>query len=240
MGAAPDAAPAPGTDPAADPSAPAAGARPLTAPPAPGEGRVWRRPGGIAQPASVPGTTAPGAPQAGTRRAAPVPGLGRFLGLAAAAVALLAAGAALGGPLGLVPAPAPAPSVAPGAAAAPLLGAAADLLELPGQLTVPFTDAAGEPAGAVILAPGSGRLIAVTRALPPGADAWVVVLERDGMRTRIGPLERAADPDAGGAVAWWIGPLPETLPVDAGRAGDRILVLPTEGIGGTPLLDARF
>ncbi|MFO1540801.1 MAG: hypothetical protein ACKOTZ_10255 [Chloroflexota bacterium] len=138
-----------------------------------------------------------------------------------------------------MPATAPAPTAAPGAAAAPHLGAVADHLELPGQLTVPFTDADGEAAGVVILAPGSGRLAIVTRALPPGDAPWAAVLERDGLRTRIGPLARAADP-AGGEVGWWIGALGEDLPVDAGRAGDRVLVLPADAIGGAPLLDARF
>ena len=104
---------------------------------------------------------------------------------------------------------------------------------------MPFTDADGEAAGVVVLAPGSGTIAILTRAIPPGDAAWAAVLERDGQRTRIGDLVRGADP-AGGAVAWWIGGLGEELPVDTGRAGDVILVLPQDAIGGEPLLDARF
>ncbi|GEM_PF-3835030 len=205
--------------------------RPLSAPPAPGEGRVWRRPGAPRRepaPAAAPRDGGPGGP-----------GAVRFLVLAAAAVALFVAGAALGGPLGLVPADAPAEeSVA--APAAPLLGGLTDLLELPGQLTASLTDAAGEPAGAVILAPGSGRLALVTRAELPAAPPLLVVLERGGVRTPIGPLTAAPDPADGSTVRWWIGALPEGLPVDTGLVGDRILVLAEGDVGGTPFLAASF
>ncbi len=226
----PESGATPAQDPQPQPPTTADG-RPLSAPPAPGEGRVWRRPGA---PRREP---APAAEPPGGRSG--TPGAVRFLLIAAAAVALFVAGAALGGPLGLVPAEAPAEESVT-APAAPLIGGLADLLELPGQLTASLTDGAGEPAGAVILAPGSGRLALITRAELPVTPALLVVLERGGIRTPIGPLTAAPDAADGSTVRWWIGALPEGLPVDTGLVGDRILVLAEGDVGGTPLLSATF
>ena len=155
-------------------------------------------------------------------RSAPV---GRLLGVAAGAIALFAAGALLGGPLGLMPGatPAPSPRVASPAA---LAGSLADLLGLAGQVTVALTDAAGEAAGAVILVPADGRVAIVTRALGPSPAGWSLVFERDGARTTVGPIETGtdaganADTDAGAdaGAGWWAGTLPEGIAPEIGRA----------------------
>lgn len=216
---------------AADP-APNAG-RPLTAPAAPGEGRVWRRPTGRGMPAGAPSRPTGELPRGdGT--------VGRFLAIAAVAVAVFAAGALLGGPLGLAPAPVPTATPAFAAGAAPVAGAFADLLAQAGQLTVALTDGDGEPAGAVVVSTADRRLIVVTRTAIPADEPWVVAFERDGERTPIGTLVSEPDAVSGAPVSWWIGELPDALPTDAFATGDRIVVVPEARTWETPALEAAY
>jgi hypothetical protein len=167
-----------------------------------------------------------------------------FLAVAAAAVFLFVLGAALGGPLGLT---APASPVAPDTTARveleKVLGRVSDLLELDGTTRAPLTDQAGLPAGAVLLGPAELNLLAiVSRSLPEPTDGvrYVCLLEREGERYEIGFMRFAGDPDAEGHVAYWVGPLDESVPMDAGAPGDAVLVFREGETNGSPLLSTTF
>jgi len=165
-----------------------------------------------------------------------------FLAVAAAAVFLFALGAALGGPLGLT-GTTTAPDTTARVELEKTMGRMADLLQLPGATVAPLTDLNGEPAGAVVVAlPQTNLLGVVTRALPalPEGGRYVCILQRDDQRYEIGYMKFAADPTAEGDVAYWVGPLKEDVPLDAGRTGDVFKIFVDGDTAGQPLLSTTF
>jgi len=167
-----------------------------------------------------------------------------FLAVAAAAVFLFALGAALGGPLGLS-SPQAVTDTAARVELEKILGRMSDLLQVPGAIDnwAPLTDMDGEPAGAVVLGlPETNLLGVVTRALTPLPDdgRYLCILEREGERYEIGYMRFAADPDAEGDVAYWVGPLGEDVPLNAGLPGDVFTVFVEGQTSGPPLLSAVF
>lgn len=93
-------------------------------------------------------------------------------------------------------------------------------------------DESGSGAGLVVLSPSSQRLAVFTASLEPvPTGRYECYLERDGERTLIGPMGFE------GPVAFWAGPI--DAPPDAGRPGDRFLVLlgPSDG---EPRLQTEF
>lgn len=171
-------------------------------------------------------------PRAATRR----PGsLGWFGGLAARpAVAMLALGlllfavGALAGVLGGGLLTDDEPQRRLDRAVAEMTRLAAD----PASVQLTLRDAAGNPAGLVVHHPASARLAVVSSSLPGGAaaDYWCY-LERDGQRTTIGPMH------VEGATHFWAGPMDG--PADAGRSGDRFLVMARDS-GEPPVLVGDF
>jgi hypothetical protein len=165
-----------------------------------------------------------------------------FLAVAAAAVFLFVLGAALGGPLGLIQGTTAPADTSGRVELEKVVGRMSDLLQLPGAMVASLTDGDGEPAGAVILAPGNTTLAVVTRALEPLPEdgRYVCLLERDGVRYEIGYMKFAGDPEAPGEVAYWAGPIADDVPVDAGLPGDQFLVFVEGDTGGEPLLSTTF
>jgi hypothetical protein len=247
----PPAGPASPAGPGSFGEAPGSGGGPTASIPLPGPGPVASS-GHASAAGPVEGTPAV-APATGRRRLRALPGgsgtegvgLRAFLALAAAAIVVFVAGAALGGPLGLVG----QQETGTGAGRAELekvLGRMSDVLQEPGTAWAPLVDQAGEPAGAVVLGTGdeTGRrtLGVVTRSLGPLAEgeAYVCLIEREGVRYEVGTMRFAGDPDAPGDVAYWVGPLGDDLPVDVGIAGDEFLVYREGDTGGEPLLSTVF
>lgn len=165
-----------------------------------------------------------------------------FLAVAAAAVFLFALGAALGGPLGLT-SPQTVRDTTARVELEKVMGRMSDLLQLPGATVAPLTDRNGEPAGAVVLAlPETNLLGVVTRALPPldGDARYVCILVREDERFEIGYMKFAADALVEGDVAYWVGPLSEDVPLNAGLPGDKFRVYVEGDTGGEPLLTTTF
>ncbi len=77
---------------------------------------------------------------------------------------------------------------------------------------------AGAPGGFVAVAPGSGNLVVVSKALvqPPNDARYVCILVRDGQSTQVGYMHFDGD------LATWAGPV--TDPVDLGLSGDRFVI----------------
>ncbi len=146
-----------------------------------------------------------------TRPQAPRPAL---LAIAAGFAALLfMAGALLGGSLGLTP---PAEDDDAGARVA----AAVDrILVRPDHVLLPLSDASGAAAGSVLFDAHTDELVVLSRALPepPEGKTYLCYLERNGERTRVGPMRVEY------GTAWWAGAMP--APADAGSPGDRFLVV---------------
>lgn len=137
---------------------------------------------------------------------------------AAFAAALFLAGAVLGGPLGLVSQD-PSNVAVTDARAAALAAAVDRVLQQPDHMTVSLVDGAGAAGGSVLFDPDSRELVVVSQALeaiPEGIE-YGCYLERDGQRTRVGRLKVVGD------AAFWMGPMAE--PADAGRSGDRFVVV---------------
>jgi hypothetical protein len=127
-------------------------------------------------------------------------------------VLIFVVGAFLGGPLGLVARPSPQVPVA--------VAAAADrILQRPDHRAVTLHTASGEAGGSVVFDPGSRELVVLSGRLPEPAEGqrYQCYLERDGERTRIGPMIEA------GEFYFWAGAVSE--PEDALRPGDRFLVV---------------
>ena len=223
------------------PAAPTAGGAPTTAHPG-----AHAHPGGPAVTGSPDAAAVPPGRRglrvlAGGRGGEGI-GFRVFLAVAAAAVFLFAMGAALGGPLGLT-SPQSVPDTAARVELEKILGRMSDLLELPGATVAPLTDQEGEPAGAVVLAlPETNLLGVVTRALGPLPEdgRYVCILEREGERYEVGYMRFAADPVAEGDVAYWVGPLGEDVPLNAGLPGDVFAVFVEGETSGPPLLSAVF
>lgn len=168
---------------------------------------------------SMAGQHGPSAPAALGPTARPATPRPSVLAIAAAfAAALFLAGAVLGGPLGLVSREAPDTSVADAQAAA-VASAVDRLLQQPEHMMVPLVDAAGSSGGSVLFDPASRELVVVSQALEsiPEGREYGCYLERDGQRIRVGRLKVV------GGAAYWMGPMDE--PVDAGRRGDRFVVV---------------
>ncbi|MDQ3493052.1 MAG: hypothetical protein M3452_07310 [Chloroflexota bacterium] len=162
------------------------------------------------------GPSAPAAPVPPARPATPRPGV---LAIAAAfAAALFLAGAVLGGPLGLVSREAPDTSVADAQAAA-VASAVDRVLKQPEHMMVPLVDAAGSTGGSILFDPASRELVVVSQSLEsiPEGREYGCYLEREGQRIRVGRLKVVGD------AAYWMGPMDE--PADAGRSGDRFVVV---------------
>ncbi len=181
---------------------PVSGSVPFGAPPVASHSSVTP----LVVPAGIPGS----------RSATPRPAM---LALAAAfAAALFLAGAVLGGPLGLVSDDRNDVAVIDTQAAA-VAAAVHRVLQRPEHVTVPLVDAAGEAGGSVLFDPASSELVVVSEALEaiPEGREYGCFLERDGERTRVGRLKVVGD------AAFWMGPMTE--PADAGRSGDRFVVV---------------
>ncbi len=151
-----------------------------------------------------------------SRAATPRPAV---LALAAAfAAALFLAGAVLGGPLGLVSQDPNSVEVTDTQAAA-VASAVHRVLQQPDHMIVPLVDGAGAAGGSVLFDPASRELVVVSQALEaiPEGSEYGCYLERDGKRTRVGRLKVVGD------AAFWMGPMAE--PSDAGRSGDRFVVV---------------
>lgn len=102
----------------------------------------------------------------------------------------------------------------------------------PGVKQAILRDRDGSGAGLVVLSPAAQRLAVMSTALELRADGnYQCYLERDGQRTLIGPMHFEEQ------VAFWAGPI--TAPPDAGRAGDRFLVLYGEA-DAEPELQTEF
>ncbi|HSH22055.1 MAG TPA: hypothetical protein VK992_05555 [Candidatus Caenarcaniphilales bacterium] len=116
-----------------------------------------------------------------------------------------------------------------------LANATAQLAELsgqPGARQVTLHDQTGTPAGIVVHDATARRLAVLTSSLAPLADGrYFCYLERDGERVAIGPMHFEA------GTGFWAGPIDG--PDDAGREGDRFLVL-VEGSAGAPVLVGQF
>jgi hypothetical protein len=161
--------------------------------------------------------------------------LGWFGGLAARpAVALLALGllvfavGALAGALGSGLLADDEPQRRLDRAVAEMTRLAAD----PGSVQLTLRDGDGSPAGFVVHDPAAARLAVISTALPHGAaaDYWCY-LERDGRRTPIGPMHLE------GETHFWAGPTDAVA--DAGRPGDRLLVMGRDS-DGPPVLVGEF
>jgi hypothetical protein len=154
----------------------------------------------------------PGQPSLASRSVRPA----GFSPLRAAAVLLLAlvafgAGALLG--FGLPGAEPPAGPRLDNAAV--VLG---ELLNEPDAQHVQLRDASAAPAGMVVHSVARQELAVISSALErPAAGRYQCYLERDGQRTLIGPMHFDAE------TAFWAGPVGG--PSDAGRSGDRFLVM---------------
>lgn len=146
-----------------------------------------------------------------TRPQAPRPAR---LAIAAGFAALLfMAGALLGGSLGL------APQAEDDDAGARIAAAVDRILARPDHVLLPLSDAGGAAAGSVLFDAHTDELVVVSRALPepPQGKTYQCYLERNGERTRVGPMRVEY------GTAWWAGAMP--APADAGEPGDRFLVV---------------
>ncbi len=175
-------------------------------------------------PVPAPVVTPPVAPSA------PRPAM---LALAAAfAAALFLAGAVLSGPLGLVSRD--GGDAGPQDTLAAAMASAVDrVLQEPGHRMVPLVDASGAAGGSVLFDPVSRDLVVVSQALEalPEGREYGCFLERGGERTRVGRLRVVGD------AAFWMGPL--AAPGDAGRSGDRFVVI-RDDRPETPVLSGGF
>lgn len=151
----------------------------------------------------------------------------RWLGLAAAAALLFVAGAALGRPLG-IGSEAPAPT----SRAPVILAAAAGILQGQGYSLAHLETPDGTPGGFVAVSPGSGRLVVVSGVLTEPADGvrYLCYLERDGVRTVVGPMHFDGD------LAYWAG---QSTPPDLGLTGD-VFIVQLDTPGSEPALSGTF
>jgi hypothetical protein len=241
------------------------GGQPLPSPGATAPGAVWSPPLPIA-PVAAPTSAGPASPAAATPPDVATPaatpadqrrrglrllpggkdgdgvGFRVFLAVAAAAVFLFALGAALGGPLGLT-SPTTVQDETARVELEKVVGRMSDLLQQPGAVVAPLSDQAGEPAGAVVIAPADTRVLGVvTRALvePTDGTRYVCVLIRGEERFEVGFMKFAADPTADGDVAYWVAPLSDAVPMDVGAPGDVFNVYVEGETGGDPILTTTF
>jgi len=99
--------------------------------------------------------------------------------------------------------------------AAAMLG---DLMSEPDSQHIQLLDTEDEPAGLVVHSVARQQLAVLSSTLePPAEGGYDCYLERDGQRTLIGPMH------FDGETAFWAGPVGG--PADAGRSGDRFLIL---------------
>jgi hypothetical protein len=113
------------------------------------------------------------------------------------------------------------------------LTAATDLmLREPDLIRVTLLGADGRPAGSLLQDPSEDRIVVVAQGLPapPAGERYGCYLERDGERMEVGWMRLSGD------LAYWAGPMDE--PSDAGRAGDRFIVVPEHS--ETPVLEGTF
>jgi hypothetical protein len=193
------------------------------------------RPAGLPAPTPMPhAPTGAPATQAPTGAPAPLAGhrprSARIAGWAGSLAAVLVIGL-LGGAL-FVDRGAPDGNADPAVALAAVTREASELLAAGDAREVVLRDAAGAPAGSLVLSPSKGRLVvsAADLAAPPAGSEHRCWVEVGGMRIALGTMWRAGD------VAWWSGPvdLPAEIPpgltygvslVAAGAAGPGSVVL---------------
>lgn len=113
------------------------------------------------------------------------------------------------------------------------LTAATDLLlREPDLVRINLLGADGQPAGILLQDPSEDRIVVVAQGLPapPAGERYGCYLERDGKRMEVGWMRHSGD------LAYWAGPMAE--PSDAGRSGDRFIVVPEHA--ETPVLEGTF
>jgi hypothetical protein len=98
---------------------------------------------------------------------------------------------------------------------------------------VELRDANGIGGGSVVLSRETGTVVVLTSGLtpPPEGRTYRCFLERGGERLPVGPMHFS------GGAGYWAGPMGG--PSDAGRAGDRFLVI-LDSATGTPALSGSF
>lgn len=139
---------------------------------------------------------------------------------------LLAGDGPLGGPTG---------NSDPATALAIVARETAALVEAGGAREVALLDAAGRPAGTLVLSPAQGRLVVTAAGLEepgPGA-AYRCWVEVGGRRTQLGTMWWA------GGVAWWAGEVPLPLPLPPGARYGISLVGAAASPGDEVLTSAR-
>ena len=196
--------------------------------------RIMAAVAAIGAPRAVGGEAEAGSLVDGASSVSRRPGVPRASWLAAAAAAgavIFLIGAFLGGPLGLTSAPTP-PSNAPPVPAA--VAVAMDrVLQEPGHREITLVGPTGEPGGTLLIGASGGQIVVVSTALaavPEGA-RYDCFLERDGARTPVGWMRWTDE------LAFWVGAMEE--PPDAGRVGDRFVIVLDTG-SGTPALSGQF
>lgn len=150
--------------------------------------------------------------EAGTRSRPPF----RLLMLGAAAmVVLFLTGIALGRVMVTTP---EAPRGDPGR----VLVEAASILEGGDFRMARLETPQGDAGGVVVVSPGSDRLAVVSSVLPepPEGTRYVCLLDRSGIRTRVGYM-RWEPTASGGSIAYWAG---DAEPPDLGTPGDVFIV----------------
>jgi hypothetical protein len=106
-----------------------------------------------------------------------------------------------------------------------------ELLAEPDAVELRLLDGAGEPAGIVVHSPSRQELAVLTSVLDrPATGRYECYLERDGESVFIGPMHFED------GTAFWAGPV--AVIADAGRAGDRFMVM--HGAGAEPALWAQY
>jgi hypothetical protein len=123
----------------------------------------------------------------------------------------------------------------PATALATVARETAALVEAGGVREVALLDAAGRPAGTLVLSPAQGRLVVTAAGLDepaPGA-AYRCWVEVGGRRTEFGTMWWAGD------VAWWAGEVPLPLPLPPGARYGISLVVGPASPGDVVLISAR-
>jgi hypothetical protein len=180
---------------------------------------------------------APGAaPPSAADRPVPVATTHRRGAWAAAVAAALVVG--LGGGMLLAGggrAEGPTGNSDPATALATVARETAALVEAGGVREVALLDAAGRPAGTLVLSPAQGRRVVTAAGLDepaPGA-AYRCWVEVGGRRTEFGTMWWAGD------VAWWAGEVPLPLPLPPGARYGISLVVGPASPGDVVLISAR-
>lgn len=107
----------------------------------------------------------------------------------------------------------------------------AEVAAQPDARPLTLRDRDGAAAGLVLHSASADRLVVMSAALEPSdSGRYNCYLERDGQRSEIGPMHFEAE------MSFWAGPM--SGPEDAGRVGDRFVVL--DPSGEVPVLTGEF